>query len=151
MWFSIAIVVIDKIELQSMQVSRIFLPQSCQNFEKFAENLFFRKTAFCQKKILNKKMASSFSCVLYVDNIQVGTLDNRVPISLTIPSVAVPVSVLPIFSEDGGFLTLQIANSTSNRDEVWIFFLLLIIAFNAFLFLEPVWNNAENSQRGEAS
>jgi len=67
-------------------------------------------------------MASSFvsqsSFVLFVDNVQVvGTLENRVPISLQIPSVAVPVAVLPI-SEDGGFLTLQIANSTSNRDEV---------------------------------
>jgi hypothetical protein len=51
-------------------------------------------------------MASSFvspsaSCVLFVDNVQVGTLENRVPISLTIPSVAVSVPVLPIFSEDG--------------------------------------------------
>jgi hypothetical protein len=65
-------------------------------------------------------MASSFvsSFVLFVDNVRVGTLENRVPISLQIPSVAVPVPVLPIFSEDGGFLTLQIATSTSNRDEV---------------------------------
>jgi hypothetical protein len=68
-------------------------------------------------------MASSFvsqsSFVLFVDNVQVvGTLENRVPISLQIPSVAVPVPVSPIFSEDGGFLTLQIATSTSNRDEV---------------------------------
>jgi len=57
-----------------------------------------------------------------VDNVRVGTLENRVPISVQIPSVAVPVPVLPIFSEDGGFLTLQIANSTSNRDEVLIVF-----------------------------
>jgi hypothetical protein len=65
-------------------------------------------------------MASSFvsSFVLFVDNVRVGTLENRVPISLQIPSVAVPVAVLPIISEDGGFLTLQSANSTSNRDEV---------------------------------
>ncbi len=65
-------------------------------------------------------MASSFvsaSFVLFVDNVRIGTLENRVPISLQIPSVAVPVAVLPI-SEDGGFLNLQIANSTSNRDEV---------------------------------
>jgi hypothetical protein len=61
-------------------------------------------------------VSQSASCVLFVDNVQVGTLDNRVPISLSIPSVAVPVPVLPIFSEDG--LNLQIANSTSNRDEV---------------------------------
>jgi hypothetical protein len=62
---------------------------------------------------------SQSSFVLFVDNVQViGTLENRVPFSLTIPSVAVPVPVLPIFSEDGGFLTLQIATSTSNRDEV---------------------------------
>ncbi len=65
-------------------------------------------------------MASSFvsqiaSFVLFVDNVQVGTLENRVPISLQIPSVAVPVAVLPIISEDGGFLTLQIANSTETR------------------------------------
>jgi hypothetical protein len=61
-------------------------------------------------------MASSFvsqSAVLFVDNVQVGTLKNRVPISIP---VAVPVPVLPIFSEDG--LNLQIAISTSNRDEV---------------------------------
>jgi hypothetical protein len=66
-------------------------------------------------------MASSFvsqsaSFVLFVDNVRVGTLENRVPISLQIPSVAVPVAVLPIISEDG--LNLQIVNSTSNRDEV---------------------------------
>jgi hypothetical protein len=71
-------------------------------------------------------MASSFvsqsSFVLFVDNVRVGTLENRVPVSLTIPSVAVPVPVSPIFSEDGGFLTLQIATSTSNRDEVLIVF-----------------------------
>jgi hypothetical protein len=71
-------------------------------------------------------MASSFvsqsSFVLFVDNVRVGTLENRVTISLTIPSVAVPVAVLPIISEDGGFLTLQIATSTSNRDEVLIVF-----------------------------
>jgi hypothetical protein len=55
-------------------------------------------------------MASS-SCVLFVDNVQVGTLNNRVPISLTIPSVAVPVPVLPIFSEDGaGLLTLEVSD-----------------------------------------
>ena len=69
-------------------------------------------------------MASSFvsqsaSCVLFVDNVQVGTLENRVPISVTIPSVAVPGGAsFANFSEDGGFLTLQIATSTSNRDEV---------------------------------
>ena len=61
---------------------------------------------------------SQSSFVLFVDNVRVGTLENRVTISLTIPSVAVPVAVLPIISEDGGFLTLQIATSTSNRDEV---------------------------------
>ena len=62
-------------------------------------------------------MASqSASFVLFVDNVRVGTLENRVPVSLQIPSVAVPVAVLPIISEDG--LNLQIANSTSNRDEV---------------------------------
>ena len=53
-------------------------------------------------------MASSFvsqsaSFVLFVDNVQVGTLENRVPISLQIPSVAVPVAVLPIISEDGPY------------------------------------------------
>ncbi len=51
----------------------------------------------------------SASCVLFVDNVQIGTLKNRVPISLTIPSVAVHVPVLPIFSEDDGFLTLEVA------------------------------------------
>jgi hypothetical protein len=85
-------------------------------------------------------MASS-SFVLFVDNVRVGTLENSVPISLKIPYVAVPVPVLPIFSEDG--LNLQIAYSTSNRDEVLIVFLLLllillIITFSVFLFLEPV-------------
>ena len=55
-------------------------------------------------------MSQSASCVLFVDNVQVGTPKNRVPISLTIPSVAVPVPVLPIFSEDGaGFLTLEVS------------------------------------------
>jgi hypothetical protein len=63
-------------------------------------------------------VSQSASCVLFVDNIQVATIENRVPVSLQIPSVAVPVPVLPIFSEDDGFLNLQIANSTSNRDEV---------------------------------
>jgi hypothetical protein len=65
-------------------------------------------------------MALSFvsQTVLFVDNVQIGTLDNRVQISLTIPSVAVPVPVLPIFSEDGGFLTLEVAKTTSNRDKV---------------------------------
>jgi len=49
-----------------------------------------------------------------VDNVRVGTLENRVTISLTIPSVAVPVPVLPIFSEDGaGFLTLEVSNVNS--------------------------------------
>jgi hypothetical protein len=72
---------------------------------------------------MKRKMASSFvtqsaPCVLFVDNVQVGTLENRVTGSLKIPSVAVPVPVLPIFSEDGGFLTLEVATSTSNRDEV---------------------------------
>ena len=67
-------------------------------------------------------MASSFvsqsaSCV-FVDNVKVATIENRVPVSLQIPSVTVPLVVLPIISEDGGFLDLQIANSTSNRDEV---------------------------------
>jgi WD40 repeat protein len=42
--------------------------------------------------------------LLFVDNVQVGTLNNRVPVSLQIPSVAVPVAVLPIISEDCGFL-----------------------------------------------
>ena len=65
-------------------------------------------------------MASSFvsqcaSCVLFVDNVQVGTLENRVPISLRIPSVAVSVPVLPIFSEDG--LNLQIANQVDLKIE----------------------------------
>jgi hypothetical protein len=71
--------------------------------------MYFNK--FCEKGsgkiyLFIKRMASTFvsqsaSCVLFVDNVQVGTLENRVPISLTIPSVAVPVPVLPIFSEDG--------------------------------------------------
>ncbi len=70
-------------------------------------------------------MASSFvsqsaSFVVFVDNVRVGTLENMVLISLKIPSVAVPVPVLPFFSEDG--LNLQIANSTSNQDEVLIVF-----------------------------
>ncbi len=74
-------------------------------------------------------MASSFvsqsaSFVLFVDNVRVGTLENRVRISLKIPYVAVPVPVLPIFFEDG--LNLQIANSTSNRDEVLIVFVIII-------------------------
>ncbi len=63
-------------------------------------------------------MASSQSAVLFVDNVQVGTLQNGMSGSLTIDSVAVSALVSPIFSEDGGFLTLQIATSTSNRDEV---------------------------------
>ena len=67
-------------------------------------------------------VSQTASFVLFVDNVRVATIENRVPISVTIPSVAVPVPVLPIFSEDGGFLTLQIANSTSNRDEVLIVF-----------------------------
>ena len=71
-----------------------------------------------KKEMDSPSVSPSASCVLFVDNVQVGTLNNRVPISLTIPSVAVPVPVSPIFSEDGGFLTLQIATSTSNRDEV---------------------------------
>jgi hypothetical protein len=61
------------------------------------------------------KMASSFvshsaSYVLFVDNVQVGTVENRVPIPLEIPSFDVPVPVLPIFSEEGGFLSLQVFN-----------------------------------------
>ena len=71
-----------------------------------------------KKKMASSVVFQSASCVLFVDNVQVGTLENRVPVSLQIPSVAVAVPVLPFFSEDGGFLTLQIANSTSNRDEV---------------------------------
>jgi hypothetical protein len=66
------------------------------------------------------EMASPFvsqSAVLY--NVQFETLQDRVSGSLKMPSVAVPLPVLPIFSEDGGFLTLQlVATSTSNRDEV---------------------------------
>jgi hypothetical protein len=68
-------------------------------------------------------MASSFvPCVLFVDNVQVATIENRVPVSLQLLSVALPLAVLPIISEDGGFLTLQIATSTSNQDEVLINF-----------------------------
>jgi hypothetical protein len=76
-----------------------------------------------KQKKKKKKMASSFvsqsaSFVLFVDNVRVGTLENRVPISLQIPSVAVPVAVLPIISDNGGFLTLEVAKTTSNQDEV---------------------------------
>jgi hypothetical protein len=65
-------------------------------------------------------VSQSASCVHFVDKVQVATgIENRrVPVSLQIPSVAVLLAVLPIISEDGGFLTLQIANSSSNRDEV---------------------------------
>jgi hypothetical protein len=43
------------------------------------------------------KMASSFvsksaPCVLFVDKVQVATIKNRVPVSLKIPSAAVPLS-----------------------------------------------------------
>ncbi len=72
-----------------------------------------------------------------MDNVQLGTLENRMPISLKIPSVAVSVPVLPIYSEDG--LNLQIANSTSNRDEVLIVFVIIINFIDnniLFLFLE---------------
>ncbi len=63
-------------------------------------------------------VSPSASCVLFVKNVQVATLENRVSVSIKIPSVAVPLVVLPIVSENGGFLTLQVATSTSNRDEV---------------------------------
>jgi hypothetical protein len=71
--------------------------------------------------------SQSASCVLFVDNVQVGTLENSLPISLTIPSVAVPV--LPIFSEDGGFLTLQIPNSTRDTETMFELFFVDIINF----------------------
>jgi hypothetical protein len=55
-----------------------------------------------------------------MQNVQVATIENSVPVSLQVPSAAVPVPVLPIFSEDDGFLTFGnlVAKTTSNRDEV---------------------------------
>jgi hypothetical protein len=68
--------------------------------------------------IASSHVSPSASCVLFVEKVQVATLENRVSVSINIPSVAVPLVVLPIISEDGGLLTLQVATSTSNRDEV---------------------------------
>jgi hypothetical protein len=89
------------------------------------------KTLFCLNSLFNliynnltnaqKIMASTLvsqSAVLFVDNVQVGTLKNRLSTSLKIPSV-VPLPFLPIFSEDGSFLTLQVP-ATETRFELFL-------------------------------
>jgi hypothetical protein len=50
-------------------------------------------------------VSPSAPCVLFVEKVQVATLENRVSVSIKIPSVAVPLVVLSIISEDGGFVT----------------------------------------------
>jgi hypothetical protein len=83
-------------------------------------------------------MSSPFaSCVLFVDDVKVATLENIVLMLLKIPTVEVPLAVLPIISEDGGFLTLQVSTTTNDRDEVQlivsyvIIIILMIIPFYA--------------------
>ena len=55
--------------------------------------------------------------------------------------------VLPIFSEDGGFLTLKVgAKSTSNQNEVWIVFVFMFnfIDNNIIFYFQNLFEMTQN-------